>query len=191
MKSNTLAWCCFAMCLSTALGAATRGAQETELVDDEPGAYRLPDTVEPVSYELSMMPVVECANKNYTFYGQVDIVIRTRRYTSEVILNAKDLLVSYVSELRDMKSNSRYVAVEEYVYDECHERLVIRLERTILPMRRYRFTVKFEGVLGNDFKGFHKYFYDSADNSRYLKHIISKKKKKTSHFDFLDPRGFP
>lgn len=177
MKSNTLAWCCFAvtiLCLSTVLEASTHGTQQTELVDDAPSAYRLPVTVEPVSCELRMMPVVDCVNENYTFSGQVDVVIKARLYTSEVILNAKDLRISSVSGFQDMKyiNDSWYMLpIDEFIYNDRYEQLVIRLKRTMLPRRQYRFTVWFESVLGNDFKGFHTYFYDSTDNSRYLKRI--------------------
>lgn len=137
-------------------------------------AYQLPDTTEPVSYELRMKPVVDPANEDYAFGGQVDIVVRARRYTTEVVLNSRDLTVTAVSAFQDVKTN-RYTAVDEYACDEHAERLIVKLGKTMVPPRLYKFTVAFRGTLRNDSTGFHKYFYDADDRSRYYKNTLGKK----------------
>lgn len=129
--------------------------------------YRLPENTEPVSYKLRVKPIVDLINNNYTFYGQVDIVIRVKQYTDEIVLNSKGLNVSSVSGLEDWKTK-RVTAVKNYVCNENDEQLVIKLEKSILPPRNYSFSVVFQGILRNDFTGFHKYFYDSRNNSRYI-----------------------
>lgn len=125
--------------------------------------YRLPDTTEPVSYELRITPAI----RQSSFQGQVDIVVNAKQYTSEVILNSKDLIVSSVSWFQDLKTN-RTTAIKEYLFEERNERLIIKLEKSILPSRLYKFSIKFSGIVRDDFTGFHKYFYDSGNSSRYL-----------------------
>jgi len=139
-------------------------AGDTNNVNDGPSeAYRLPDTTEPVSYDLRITPTI----RENSFRGQVDIVVKAKQYTTEVILNSKDLTVSSVSWFQDLKTN-RTTAIKDYVYEERNERLVIKLEKSILPSRLYKFSIVFSGILREDYTGFHKYFYDSGNHSRYL-----------------------
>jgi len=145
-------------------------------------AYRLPDTTEPVSYELRITPDI----KNNLFSGQVDIVVRAKQYTSEVILNSKDLIVSSVSPFQDLKTNWS-TAIKDYVYEQRNERLVVKLEKLILPPRLYKFTVMFSGIVREDFTGFHKYIYDSGNSSRYL-YVRFAHKTHTIHI--ITPRSY-
>lgn len=153
----------FLTALHNGKGSAELTADTNNANDGARDAYRLPDTTEPVSYELRITPAI----RQNSFQGQVDIVVRAKQYTSEVILNSKDLVVSSVSWFQDLKTN-RVTEVKDYVYEECNERLVVQLEKSILPSRLYKFTVEFSGIVRDDFTGFHKYFYDSVNSSRYL-----------------------
>lgn len=137
--------------------------EETNHVNTNGDPNRLPDTTEPVSYELRIKPDI----KNNLFSGEVEIVVRAKQYTFEVILNSKNLTVSSVSWFQDLKTN-RTTAIKDYVYEHRNERLVIKLEKLILPPRLYKFTVVFNGIVRDDFTGFHKYIYDSGNSSRYL-----------------------
>uniref|UniRef100_A0A2H8TM70 Aminopeptidase 2 n=1 Tax=Melanaphis sacchari TaxID=742174 RepID=A0A2H8TM70_9HEMI len=125
--------------------------------------YRLPDNTEPLSYDLRITPDIE----NRSFHGQVDIVLKAKQYTTEVILNSKDLILLSVPTLQDLRTN-RSIAIKDYTFDKPNEWLVIKLEKSILPSRLYKLTVVFRGILRDDFIGFHKYFYDSGNHSRYL-----------------------
>lgn len=149
------------------LATQCSGEIATQSDDDfvDYNAYRLPDNTEPVSYELRLEPTIDPDNKEYTFSGQIDILIKANRYASEVVLNSKNLNVLSVSALTDVKIN-RSIAVSGHKHDDVTEQLVIKLERKILPSRLYKFMVSFEGILRDDFTGFHKYFYDSNNRSR-------------------------
>lgn len=133
---------------------------------DDRGDRRLPGDTEPVSYELWLKPAVDAAGGDHTFSGRVDIVVRTKRYTRRVVLNAAaDLVVSSVSDLQDVRAD-RSVAVSGFAREEREERLVIGLRERLIPSRIYKFAVSFRGTLRDDFTGFHKYFYDYNDKSR-------------------------
>lgn len=158
-------------------------AGDTNNVNDGPSeAYRLPDTTEPVSYELRITPTI----RENSFRGQVDIVVRAKQYTTEVILNSKDLIVSSVSWFQDLKTN-RTTAIKDYVYEERNERLVVKLEKSILPSRLYKFTIIFSGILREDYTGFHKYFYDSGNHSRYL-YMYDLEQNTCTVYNIITPR---
>ncbi|XP_060850045.1 thyrotropin-releasing hormone-degrading ectoenzyme-like [Rhopalosiphum padi] len=125
--------------------------------------YRLPDSTEPVSYDLRITPDIE----NLSFHGQVDIVVKSKQYTTEVILNSKDLILSSVPSFQDLKTN-RSIEIKSYAFDERNEWLVVKLKKSIIPQRLYKFTVVFSGILRDDYTGFHKYFYDSGNHSRWI-----------------------
>lgn len=168
MKSNVALTCLvYLLALRRRSSTAAFAGDTFNDNDRDPAAYRLPDTTEPVSYALRMKPVIDPANNNYTFGGQVDVIIRAKRQTTEVVLNSRDLTVTAVLAFQDMKTK-RHIPVNGHVIDEPGERLIIRLGKKVMPPRLYKFTVEFDGALRNDLTGFHKYFYDSDDRSRYL-----------------------
>jgi hypothetical protein len=116
-----------------------------------------------------MRPVINPVNGTYTFNGSVEVVISAVRYTTVVVLNSKDLIVSSVSGFEDVRTGRHAVAVEGFECDALREQLIVTLARSLVPTRFYRFTVQFSGTLRNDFTGFHKYFYDSTNGSRYCR----------------------
>lgn len=169
-RSKRIAVACLLCLLSAtpALGLQDAQEQQQDIVEEDPTEYGLPEHTEPVSYELHVRPTVDPVNGTYAFSGHVEIVISAVSYTTEVVLNSKDLIVSSVSGFEDVDNGrNRTVPVESFEYDVPREWLVIALARSLLPNRHYRFTVQFSGTLRDDFTGFHKYFYDSADKSRY------------------------
>ncbi|KAE9538122.1 hypothetical protein AGLY_006094 [Aphis glycines] len=162
-KFFLLAFFCTLTALQNAKGLAALAGDINDSNDGTNYAYRLPDSTEPVSYDLQITPDIE----NRSFHGQVDIVVKAKQYTTEVILNSKDLILTSAPWFQDMKTN-RSMAIKDYAFDDRRERLVVKLERSILPSRLYKFTVAFSGILRDDYTGFHKYFYDSGNYSRWI-----------------------
>lgn len=173
------------VCTLTALHNAKGLTALTGDINDANGgtnyAYRLPDSTEPVSYDLWITPDIE----NRSFHGQVDIVVKAKQYTTEVILNSKDLILTSAPWFQDIKTN-RSIAIKDYAFDDRREQLVVKLERSIFPSRIYKFSVAFRGILRDDYTGFHKYFYDSGNHSRYLR-VIRNKRDGTNHIITLRP----
>lgn len=180
-KFLLLAFVCTLTALHNAKGLAALAGDTNNANDGTNYAYRLPDSTEPVSYDLQITPDIE----NRSFHGQVDIVVKAKQYTTEVILNSKDLILTSTPWFQDIKTN-RSMAIKDYAFDERHERLIVKLERSILPSRLYKFTVAFSGILRDDFTGFHKYFYDSSNHSRYLR-VVRNKRDGTIYIKTLRP----
>lgn len=168
-RSKRITIACLLCWLSVTLTLCSQDvvSEQQQDVQDEPIEYGLPDHTEPVSYELRVRPTIDPVNGTYTFNGSVEVVISVVRYTTVVVLNSKDLIVTSVSDFEDVRTGRHPVSVEEFECDKLREWLVIKLTRSLLPTRHYRFIVQFTGTLRSDFTGFHKYFYDSANRSRY------------------------
>ncbi|CAI6342917.1 unnamed protein product [Macrosiphum euphorbiae] len=126
-------------------GLAALTGDTNNVVNDGPcDAYRLPDTTEPVRHRC----------EGETVHGRGDPKLEGFDSVVRVL----------VSGLEDKPGNID----KDYVYEERNEWLVVKLEKLILPSRLYKFTVVFSGILREDYTGFHKYFYDSGNHSRWI-----------------------
>lgn len=91
MKTEVLISCMFHVILSTNLHD-----KETHAAENDYNDYQLPDTTEPVSYDLRIKPIVDSVNKNYTFSGLVEIVIRAKWYAYNIKGNLKKLSLKII-----------------------------------------------------------------------------------------------
>lgn len=119
-----------------------------------PSRYRLPTTVVPIQYRVTVIPNVSAAR----FEGTVEVAVEVVEPTSVFVLNAADLTVSNVtlSGAGDLSLSARvsYRAEEEQVHCEWPE-----------PVKPGRFTLQaqFSGVLNDQLRGFYRSTYTEAD----------------------------
>lgn len=76
----------------------------------EMDVFRLPTSVIPVSYNLELATNFVSS----TYFGRVDIIVRASVTTFQIVLNAKDLLVTRV-EVIDQKLNKSLNVVGYYL----------------------------------------------------------------------------
>ncbi|MCL1600926.1 MAG: M1 family metallopeptidase [Actinomycetia bacterium] len=115
--------------------------------------YRLPRTVMPSHYDISIVPDLEDAS----FTGTVGIDVDVAEATSSVVLNAIELKIE----------NARVTVGEvEYeasiLYDEDQERVTLTLTSE-LPVGSARIDVSFTGILNDDLRGFYRSVYTADD----------------------------
>lgn len=130
----------------------------------EMDVFRLPTDVFPVSYGLE----VATDFVNLTYSGRVEIVVQTTVKTCQIILNAKDLLVTGV-EVIDQKLNASLTVVNHYLVDK-NEQMVILLNDTVrclIPGRFYVIMVDFGALLRNDMSGYYKSSYKENNVTKY------------------------
>lgn len=142
------------------------GLEETKKKEDvlEMDVFRLPTNVIPVSYDLG----VATDFVNMTYFGRVDIVIRASVMTCQIVLNAKDLLVTGV-EVFDQKLNKPLTVLDRYLVEK-NEQLVIVLNDTVtclIGSRTYVIKVTFRASFRNDTVGFYKSSYKENDVTKY------------------------
>lgn len=114
--------------------------------------HRLPDTVRPTAYRLTVEPDLE----KLTFSGSVEIDVDVRRPTKEVVLHALDLeIVEAVVAGIVAKAKA----------DAKKERLTLTVPK---PLQRGKATLalRFSGAISDKMRGFYRSSYTAADGSK-------------------------
>ncbi|MEX0791023.1 MAG: M1 family metallopeptidase, partial [Actinomycetota bacterium] len=136
--------------------------------------YRLPRTVVPSRYELTLEPDLQAAR----FAGEVAISVEVREPVDEIVLNAKEL---QIDEAWLEREGIRLEASASFEADT--ERCRLKLSGTAEP-GAWTLRSRFRGVLNDKLEGFYRSkFTDPEGNERVLA---------TTQFESTDARqAFP
>jgi puromycin-sensitive aminopeptidase len=143
-------------------------------VADDSNPHRLPRTVLPERYDLTLVPDLPAA----TFAGSVDIDVVVHEATAAVVLNAIEL---EVSEAWVTQGDQRHDATVSY--DTEAERVRLDLPASLAPGGAV-VSLRFTGILNDKLRGFYRStFKDDAG----VEHVIA-----TTQFEATDARrSFP
>ena len=131
-----------------------RLSEDSTLPTSADAPYRLPRTVEPVTYRLVFEPDLQTA----TFAGRAEIDLVVHEATGEVVLNAAELEIEEAS-LTPAGGSGRAPTVS---LDAATERVTFRLDDP-LPAGPAVLRCRFTGVLNDKLRGFYRSTYtDSA-----------------------------
>ncbi|XP_026673538.1 aminopeptidase N-like [Ceratina calcarata] len=112
--------------------------------------FRLPSgIVTPTAYKLYLRPNLSRS----IFWGDVDITLTALITSSNLILNAKEMII-YGVTFEDL--NTTEVFENEYVEDKEHEILNITIIPQFLKDHHYSLRIKYLAVLNEDMKGFYR-----------------------------------
>jgi puromycin-sensitive aminopeptidase len=141
----------------------------------DPAPYRLPRTVEPQRYEITLTPDLDAA----TFAGEERVELRVVEPTTTVVLNAAELEIvsaELVGEDGELRTGT-------VTLDDSEERATITLDGTAAPGRWF-LHLTFTGILNDKLHGFYRStFRDSIGNERVIA---------TTQFEATDARrAFP
>ena len=120
---------------------------------NEPNPYRLPRTVIPARYQLTLEPDLEAA----AFKGSCSTTVEVLEPTDVITVNAAELDISAVS--LEAGTTSHVASVS---YDEEHERAHFRFPATI-EGGTWELHTTFEGILNDKLRGFYRSTYSDAD----------------------------
>ena len=137
--------------------------------------HRLPYTVEPSHYEITLAPDLEASN----FNGEERVHVRLREPTAEVVLNAADL------EIHDARlvADDGTIRAGQVTLLPAEERAVIALDEPA-PSGMHTLHLTFSGVLNDDLRGFYRSEFTDQQGA---KHAIA-----TTQFEATDARrAFP
>ncbi|MFV2000211.1 MAG: M1 family metallopeptidase, partial [Acidimicrobiia bacterium] len=115
--------------------------------------YRLPRTVIPSHYDISIEPDLDAA----TFAGSVIIDVDIVEPVTEIILNANELDIENVS----LRSEAGEVA-PTFSLDAETERLALAFESPVAAGAA-KISITFTGILNDDLHGFYRSTYTTAD----------------------------
>ena len=115
--------------------------------------YRLPRTVVPSRYDLTLRPDLDAA----TFEGTVRIDVDVTEPVTEVVLNAIELEVDEASVVVGSERRDAAVAL-----DEATERLTLTVDEA-LPAGRAVVELAFRGILNDKLRGFYRSTFTDED----------------------------
>jgi len=118
--------------------------------------YRLPRTVIPSHYDLTLTPDLAAAR----FGGHVVIDINVHEAVPEIVLNTAELTLHSASVFND--AGQRLVASIET--DEETERSTLALPAVIEP-GAWKIEISFDGILNDDLRGFYRSVYTDPDGN--------------------------
>ena len=118
--------------------------------------YRLPRTVIPSHYDLTLTPDLDAAG----FGGHVVIDIDVHEAVSDIVLNTAELTLHSASVFND--AGQRLAASIET--DEEEERSTLTLPGAIEP-GAWKLEISFDGILNDDLRGFYRSVYTDPDGN--------------------------
>ena len=118
--------------------------------------YRLPRTVIPSHYDLTLTPDLAAA----TFGGHAVVDVDVREPVAEIILNTAELTLHAVSVYND--AGQRFEAT--VATDEGAERSTLTLPATVEP-GSWKLEISFDGILNDDLRGFYRSVYTDPDGN--------------------------
>nr|AVZ46158.1 Aminopeptidase N [Otocyon megalotis] len=125
--------------------------------------YRLPKTLIPSSYNVTLRPyLTPNSNGLYTFEGSSTVRFRCKESTSMIIIHSKKLNYTNIQgqrvALRGV-GGSQAPAIDRTELVEVTEYLVVHLREPLQVNSQYEMDSKFEGELADDLAGFYRSEY--------------------------------
>ena len=124
-----------------------------------PAPYRLPTSLVPSHYELTLEPDLDAAS----FEGRVRIHLDAQEPASEVILNAKELVLR---EATLKTADGAAVPIAGIAVDETLERATFSLGRRV-ERGPHTLEIAFQGILNDKLAGFYRSTFVDAEGCRH------------------------
>ncbi|KAK9511955.1 hypothetical protein O3M35_000511 [Rhynocoris fuscipes] len=143
---------------------------------------RLPTSVSPIAYDIRLIPFIWPGN--FTFNGDVTIIVNVTQETSNITLHATELAILQVNLSRISDNNLVTSSSSTYVTDAVEDiRNAINIDKTELEKERefliiypdkslkpgqYKLSIKFVGILNNALNGFYRSSYNVNNITRWI-----------------------
>ncbi|XP_054003259.1 aminopeptidase N isoform X2 [Hylaeus anthracinus] len=149
----------------------SRGMLSPNLFNKKKLDVRLPRSIVPDSYELRLTPFIW--EGNFTFNGEVKILVNVTENTRNVTLHAvnMDIDESFTNIREYTASNdkaSRAIGIVEQMNDTEREFHVIKTSDTLKGGKQYVVHLKFVGYLTDRLEGFYRSSYTVGNQTRWI-----------------------
>lgn len=133
----------------------------TRIAGDDDLDVRLPRSVVPHSYKLKLVPFLQ--EGNFTFHGDVEILVNVTSDTSNITLHAADLVIDRVS-VTNVDGDT--VSIRDVRLIKEKQFMVVDLDEEIVSERQYYVFVEFKGELNDLLQGFYRSSYREDNQTR-------------------------
>lgn len=132
---------------------------------------RLPKSVFPEAYEIRIIPFI--VDGNFTFHGEVRILVNVSEDTSNITLHFDDIIVDYSSlHVNEVSESIRNIPIVEITNDTSRQFLIIHLGELLKQDELYTIYIKYTGVLNDILQGFYRSSYTVNNQTRYCPVLI-------------------
>ena len=126
--------------------------------------YRLPLTVMPVNYKISLKPyLIETDPKAFTFDGECYIEIQANQATSQIQLHMKNLKIS-LSEYYKKDTPTQKTTLPTATPDSMTDIVVYNLNQPLQANVPYILHYVYTGTMDDDMHGFYRSSYKTSQN---------------------------
>ncbi|XP_071256433.1 aminopeptidase N-like [Salvelinus alpinus] len=121
--------------------------------------YRLPDSLSPVSYNITLWPrlVVNASTGLYIFTGQSAVVFQCEKDTDVIVIHCNKLNLTLLSLIS--RDGATAPTIKKSWLEVPTQFLVIQLNSNLMAGRQYELYTEFIGELADDLGGFYRSEY--------------------------------
>ncbi|XP_063203100.1 aminopeptidase N [Chroicocephalus ridibundus] len=173
---------------TTAVPATTAASSTTAVPDNPWNRWRLPKTLMPESYEVTLQPfLTPDTNNMYIFKGNSSVVFVCKEATNLILIHSNKLNYtmqgSFLVSLEAVDGSSAPLISKTWL-ESSTQYLVVQLEGQLQKDQRYRLFSIFTGELADDLAGFYR--------SEYVDELGNMKVVATTQMQAADARkAFP
>lgn len=155
----------------TATEAATTTAATTTSSSELWNQWRLPTTLVPESYEVTLQPFLKPQdNSTYIFKGNSSVVFLCVEATDLILIHSNKLNYTqqgaFLTSLQALGSSSAPAITRTWL-ETTTQYLVVQLEAPLQQGQHYRLVSSFTGELADDLDGFYRSEYDDELGVRW------------------------
>lgn len=133
--------------------------QTTTAPSNEPwDKYRLPDTLVPDTYKVTLWPRLTPTNSMYIFTGSSSVVFRCAKATDLILIHSNKLNLTSAPILMGLDGSSA-PTIKNHWMQTTTQYLVIQLNDNLKEGQAYQLHTEFQGELADDLGGFYRSEY--------------------------------
>ncbi|CAK1546277.1 unnamed protein product [Leptosia nina] len=168
-------WLCIGIAFIQGLTSSPIPVPEDEWLDfakalNDP-QYRLPRTVTPDEYIVTLTPYLDTAPTNsnpFTFDGEVSITVTVQQATNEIVLHCNDLTIKQLT-LQTTAGANVPLDTTTFTCEMPYSFLRVKTAAALTANEKYVIKSTFSGNLQTNMRGFYRSWYkDSNGNKKWL-----------------------
>ncbi|XP_058703141.1 aminopeptidase N [Poecile atricapillus] len=160
------------MGISTTPTTTTTTTTTTPNPNDPWNRWRLPTTLKPEIYEVSLQPFLKPnANNMYIFKGNSSVVFVCEEATNLILIHSKKLNYTMQGSFHvalQVEGGGEVPAISRTWLETPTQYLVVQLATPLQQGRRYRLSSSFTGELADDLAGFYRSEYTDESGNRQV-----------------------
>ncbi|KAJ1527772.1 hypothetical protein ONE63_007727 [Megalurothrips usitatus] len=147
--------------------AANAGRTPPSPEPQQPTEYRLPGTVVPINYALTLKPVMDLAANDFSYTGEVKITVRVVESTDSIVLHSHEGLDVTLTGVTDDK-NGEVATAGQPTFNSLSEMYTIKLAQNLEAEQQLVISLAFSGKLRKDKLGFYLSDYAEGVKWKYI-----------------------